>query len=244
MHSPSRPPNLSDGSPEVTATEGEDPPPAGAVPTSAPQTLGSNYALHERGFARTGVAGGEPDSPSCSRNPAAFGVFRNGPLSSLLRRSSSGYFSYDSGSLPSSPLSPKPATANKATQTPSPASQVLNHALQRMAEELRPLGFHRESAPCSFPRRRRARPSSGGLPMAEVMPIAFGQQLRAIGDDYNQLLMQRRAVRQRQDGLPFNLLHHIRPGPIAILCVGLLVIVMGRIMYSQGSTNSLDHSHV
>uniref|UniRef100_A0A3B4V919 Uncharacterized protein n=1 Tax=Seriola dumerili TaxID=41447 RepID=A0A3B4V919_SERDU len=50
------------------------------------------------------------------------------------RRSSSGYFSFDSDSLPSSPLSPRPATVERTTQTPSPTSQVMKHALQRMAE--------------------------------------------------------------------------------------------------------------
>ncbi|XP_072246747.1 bcl-2-like protein 11 [Leuresthes tenuis] len=239
MHSPSRPPNPSDGSTEVTATEGsgKDPPPVGAVRASA-QTSRPNYA-EERSFAQPSVAGGEPDSPSWSRNPASFSVFRSRPLFPLFRRSSSGYFSYDSDSLPSSPISPKPVTADKATQTPSPAGQVMNHALQRMAEAQEP-GAHRQHGLSPNPTSTRQQ-NAAGVMQAE----AFGRQLRSIGDDYNRLLMLRRvAGRQRPDVIPLNFLPHIHQEPIAVLCVGLLVLLMGRIMYLQGSTNSQDHSHV
>ncbi|KAM4590821.1 bcl-2-like protein 11 [Odontesthes bonariensis] len=241
MHSPSRPP--SDGSTEVTATEGsgKDPPPVSAVRASA-QTSRPIYA-DERSFAQPGVAGGEPDSPSWSRNPASFGVFRSRPLGlfPLFRRSSSGYFSYDSDSLPSSPIFPKPVTADKATQTPSPTGQVMNHALQRMAEaQGGEPGAHRQHGLSPNPTSTRQQNAAGAM-QAE----AFGRQLRTIGDDYNRLLMLRRmAGRHRPDVIPLNFLPHIHQEPIAVFCVGLLVLLMGRIMYLQGSTNSQDHSPV
>lgn len=49
------------------------------------------------------------------------------PVFRTLSRSSSGYFSFDSE--PSSPL----ITHSTATQTPSPSSQVISHALQRIS---------------------------------------------------------------------------------------------------------------
>uniref|UniRef100_A0A3P9N073 Uncharacterized protein n=1 Tax=Poecilia reticulata TaxID=8081 RepID=A0A3P9N073_POERE len=80
---------------------------------------------------------GEPDSdsPPCTVSPASLDVFRSRSIFRPPRRSSSGYFSFDCDSLPSSPLSPHPVTADKTTQTPSPTGQVMNHALQRMAVE-------------------------------------------------------------------------------------------------------------
>ncbi|XP_047010357.1 bcl-2-like protein 11 isoform X3 [Ictalurus punctatus] len=50
------------------------------------------------------------------------------PVFRTLSRSSSGYFSFDSE--PSSPL----ITHSTATQTPSPSSQVITHALQRISK--------------------------------------------------------------------------------------------------------------
>uniref|UniRef100_A0A3Q1CI15 Uncharacterized protein n=1 Tax=Amphiprion ocellaris TaxID=80972 RepID=A0A3Q1CI15_AMPOC len=79
---------------------------------------------------------GEPDSPSWSRAQASLGVFQTRSIFHLPRRSSSGYFSADGAdSVPSSPLSPKRLTADKATQTPSPSGQVIKHALERMTDE-------------------------------------------------------------------------------------------------------------
>lgn len=54
------------------------------------------------------------------------------PVFRTLSRSSSGYFSFDSDSIPSSPV----LKDNKSTQTPSPSSQVITHALQRMSRAL------------------------------------------------------------------------------------------------------------
>ncbi|XP_041865845.1 uncharacterized protein LOC121655339 isoform X3 [Melanotaenia boesemani] len=144
-------------------------------------------------------------------------------------------------SSPSSPLFTKPVTADKATQTPSPASQVMNHALQRMADEAHGggPGTHRQHG--LSPNPSSTQQNTAGVMQAE----AFGRQLRAIGDDYNRLLMQRRlADRRRWDVIPLNLLPHIHQEPVAVFCVGLLLLLMGRFIYLQGSTNSRDHSQV
>uniref|UniRef100_A0A4W4HCD0 Bcl-x interacting BH3 domain-containing protein n=1 Tax=Electrophorus electricus TaxID=8005 RepID=A0A4W4HCD0_ELEEL len=65
------------------------------------------------------------------------GYHSRSPLFRTLSRSSSGYFSFDSE--PSSPL----MTHSTSTQTPSPSSQVIIHALQPelyVAQELRRIG--------------------------------------------------------------------------------------------------------
>ncbi|XP_041865844.1 uncharacterized protein LOC121655339 isoform X2 [Melanotaenia boesemani] len=239
MHRPSRPLNASDGSKEVTTTEysGGDPPPVVGV---SAQTPSSNYG-GERSFSQPGAGGGEPGSPSWYRNPTSLVWGRPTFHFPLFRRSSSGYFSSDSESSPSSPLFTKPVTADKATQTPSPASQVMNHALQRMADEAHGggPGTHRQHG--LSPNPSSTQQNTAGVMQAE----AFGRQLRAIGDDYNRLLMQRRlADRRRWDVIPLNLLPHIHQEPVAVFCVGLLLLLMGRFIYLQGSTNSRDHSQV
>uniref|UniRef100_A0A8C6ULE5 Uncharacterized protein n=1 Tax=Neogobius melanostomus TaxID=47308 RepID=A0A8C6ULE5_9GOBI len=75
----------------------------------------------------------------CSRQP------RRAPYQATrsTRRSSSGYFSYDSESQPGSPLSPRPLTADTATQTASPSAQVIEHAVNSLAAAAR---GHGESA--------------------------------------------------------------------------------------------------
>uniref|UniRef100_A0A3Q2WHX6 Uncharacterized protein n=1 Tax=Haplochromis burtoni TaxID=8153 RepID=A0A3Q2WHX6_HAPBU len=119
-----QPPNSSDGSTAVTASEasGGDLPPVGAT--------GAQTSRLNRGS----TGGGEPDSPSWCRTPKSFDVFQSRTIFRFPRRSSSGYFSSDCDSLPSSPLSPKPVMSDKAIQTPSLTGQVLIHALQRMGE--------------------------------------------------------------------------------------------------------------
>uniref|UniRef100_A0A8D3BD31 Uncharacterized protein n=1 Tax=Scophthalmus maximus TaxID=52904 RepID=A0A8D3BD31_SCOMX len=107
--SSNRPPNRSDGA--LTARE---------------ESGGGDSASAQRG---------EPESPARCRTKSTvdtLGVFRKRSIFAPPRRSSSGYFSFDGDSLP---LSPRPvATADRATQTPSPAGQAMEHALQRMAE--------------------------------------------------------------------------------------------------------------
>ncbi|XP_039994963.1 uncharacterized protein LOC120796321 isoform X2 [Xiphias gladius] len=202
MHPPPRPPNRSDGSTAVTASEesgggsgggggGGDPPLVGAAGASA-QTSRSNDR-GEWSFGRPGSSGGgEPDSPPrCRLNaislPDGLGVFQKRSIFSFPRRSSSGYFSFDGDSLPSSPLSPRPATADRATQTPTPSGQVMKHALQRMAEA-RGGGpgtqrLHESSSSPSSTRRRNA--------AGDMQAEAVGQELRRIGDDFNGVLLSR-----------------------------------------------------
>lgn len=77
-----------------------------------------------------------PDQTPWRRVPVSpldgLGVFQTRTIFSLPRRTSSGYFSFDS--MPSSPLSPRSHTADRATQTPSPSGQAIQHALERMAQ--------------------------------------------------------------------------------------------------------------
>uniref|UniRef100_A0A8D0D024 Uncharacterized protein n=1 Tax=Sander lucioperca TaxID=283035 RepID=A0A8D0D024_SANLU len=96
------------------------------------------------------------------------GVFQKRSIFHLPRRASSGYFSSEGDSLPSSPLSLRPVTADRATQTPSPTGQVMNHALQRMA---------------GATRQRNA--------AGDMQAEAIGRELRRIGDDFNRLFLLR-----------------------------------------------------
>uniref|UniRef100_A0A3Q2SZH6 BCL2 like 11 n=1 Tax=Fundulus heteroclitus TaxID=8078 RepID=A0A3Q2SZH6_FUNHE len=234
--SSNRPPNLRDGSTEVTPPEGTggDPASSARTPRLSKHREGS-CAQPPGAVTAAGGGGGEPDSDSPPRSisPNSLDVFQR---RSIFRKSS-GYFSFDCESLPSTPLSPHPLTADKATQTASPTGQVMNHALQRMAAEhggqpARILGLHGHS----FSARQ-------GNAARDMQPERFGRQLRAIGDEYNNHLM-RMAGRQQRDMVPLNLMPHIQQEPVAMLCVGLLLLLIGRIMYLQGSTNSHDHSQV
>ncbi|XP_024599692.1 bcl-2-like protein 11 isoform X2 [Neophocaena asiaeorientalis asiaeorientalis] len=79
--------------------------------------------------------------PFATRSPLFIFVRR----SSLLSRSSSGYFSFDTD------RSPAPMSCDKSTQTPSPPCQAFNHYLSAMApvvmcwELKQPLALGRES---------------------------------------------------------------------------------------------------
>ncbi|XP_041645730.1 bcl-2-like protein 11 [Cheilinus undulatus] len=238
MHHPSRPPNRSDGSPAVAQETGGD------LPQPSRSDSGG-----ERSFARadsTGGGGGEPDSPFWCRNTPgspvdSLGVFQKRSIFHLPpRRASSGYFSYDGDSLPSSPLCPKPQTADKATQTPSPTGQVMQHALQRMAADRGGgQGTHQlygHSLSPSSPRQQNA--------AGDMQTEAIGRELRRIGDDFNGLLLRGMAARQGRVEIHPNPQPHIHPEPTMLLCVGLLILLIGRIIYLQGYTNSQDHSQV
>ncbi|XP_026209992.1 uncharacterized protein LOC113158349 isoform X2 [Anabas testudineus] len=238
-----RQPNRSDGSTAVTATgeSGGDPPPVGAAGVSTPTSRSNDGG--ERRFGRPDSSGGgEPESQSRCRTKSSsssdgLGVFRS--VFRLPRRSSSGYFSYDSDSQPSSPLSPRPVTFDRATQTPSPTGQVMNHALQRLAEangsDLRTHQQHGSDLSSSSTQQQNA---AGDMQAVEV-----GRELRRIGDDFNNHLLEV-AGRHRWVGIQPIRLPHIHQDPTVLLCVGLLLFVIGRIIYSQGSTNSEGHSHV
>ncbi|XP_035519658.1 bcl-2-like protein 11 [Morone saxatilis] len=241
----SRPPNRSDGSTEVTATQGSggDPPPAGAAGACA-QTHRSDNAGELSFGRRSSSGGGEPDSPSLYTKPItpldSLGVFQTRTIFHLPRRASSGYFSYDGDSLPSSPLSPRPVTADRATQTPSPTGQVMQHALQRMAEAHGGgPGRHQQHGHFPSPSSTRPRNAAG-----DMQAEAIGQELRRIGDDYNSLLLRGWAGGRRRALIHLNPLPHIHQEPTMLLCMGLLLLLIGRIIYLQGSTDSQDHSQV
>lgn len=142
------------------------------------------------------------------------------------RRSSSGYFSYDSGSQPGSPLSPRPLTADKATQTTSPSAQVIEHAVSSLTAA----HGHRESARQQQHGRSAssARPSDSMRDMQEEA-ARIGQELRHHGDEFNRILIQRRqAAGVHPQWLPVG-----HREPTVFICVGLLIIFFGRLLYSQ-----------
>ncbi|XP_028278886.1 bcl-2-like protein 11 [Parambassis ranga] len=219
MHHPSRPPNPPDGSTTVTTKEGSE----GDPPTVA----GANTEHQLERLSQTRfTGGGESDSPTRCRTQGRPIVSQ---IRSAFRRVSSGYSSLDSDSLPSSPLSPTPTTADAATQTPSLTGQVVQHALRRMSET------HGDS-PNPFSTRHQHTAE-------DMTAVAFGQELRRIGDQYDRLLMQRReAGGPRPVVILPNLLPHIYQEPTALLCMGLLLLLVGRLM--QDSMSSQDHSQV
>uniref|UniRef100_A0A2K5Q1Y0 BCL2 like 11 n=1 Tax=Cebus imitator TaxID=2715852 RepID=A0A2K5Q1Y0_CEBIM len=91
--------------------------------------------------------------PFATRSPLFIFVRR----SSVLSRSSSGYFSFDTD------RSPAPMSCDKSTQTPSPTCQAFNHYLSAMASM----------------RQSQAEP-------AGMRPeIWIAQELRRIGDEFN-----------------------------------------------------------
>ncbi|KAM8739103.1 bcl-2-like protein 11 isoform 1-T1 [Acanthopagrus schlegelii] len=240
-----RPPNSSDGSTAVTAGQGSggDPSPAGAAGASAQTSRSDTGSASSSGQPSTS-AGGEPDSPSWRRGKPispldSLGVFQKRSIFHLPRRASSGYFSSDGDSLPSSPLSPRPLTVDRATQTPSPTGQVMQHALQRMAEERGP-GTHQLHGHSPSPSSTRPQNAAG-----DMQAEAIGRELRRIGDDFNrQLLLRGVAGGQRRVVINPNQLPHIHQEPAMLLCVGLLLLLIGRIIYLQGSTDSQDNSQV
>ncbi|XP_032408295.1 bcl-2-like protein 11 isoform X2 [Xiphophorus hellerii] len=240
--SSNRPPNLLDGSTEVTPAEGTGGDPASSARTPRSSKHTERSRAPQAGASTAGGGGGEgggrrgepdSDSPTCFVSPASLDVFRSRSIFRPPRRSSSGYFSFDCDSLPSSPLSPHPVTADKATQTPSLTGQVMNHALQRMAVEHGGLGLLGHS-PNHYSTINAAR---------DMQSEIYGRQLRAIGDDFNNKLMRMARGHQRNI-VPLNLMPHIQQEPVAMLCVCLLLLLVGRIMYMQGNTSSHDHSQV
>ncbi|XP_061600650.1 bcl-2-like protein 11 [Cololabis saira] len=224
----SRPPNPSHGSTDVAApagSGGDPPPPAGAAPAATVQTIRPK----EHGAPQPSTGGAAPESPSShSRISGSLGVFQT--VCHSTRRQSSGYFSFESDSLPNSPLSPRPGTADKAdkaTQTPSPAGQAVRavqHALQRGA------AAQPQHANPSDTRQRNA--------AEEMQAEAVGRQLRLMGDEYNRLLLLRGgAARHRQDVIPLNFMPHNHQEPAIVLCVSLLLLLIGRIVYLQGNNH-------
>ncbi|XP_060781356.1 bcl-2-like protein 11 isoform X2 [Neoarius graeffei] len=99
------------------------------------------------------------------------------PVFRTLSRSSSGYFSFDSE--PSSPL----ITHSTATQTPSPSSQVIIHALQRISEARG--DAHNDEL---WPALHNHYPPHGEASAGDMQAESYvAQELRRIGDEFNQL---------------------------------------------------------
>uniref|UniRef100_A0ABK0LV30 Bcl2-like 11 n=1 Tax=Rattus norvegicus TaxID=10116 RepID=A0ABK0LV30_RAT len=97
--------------------------------------------------------------PFATRSPLFIFVRR----SSLLSRSSSGYFSFDTD------RSPAPMSCDKSTQTPSPPCQAFNHYLSAMASI----------------RQSQEEPE-------DLRPeIRIAQELRRIGDEFNETYTRR-----------------------------------------------------
>ncbi|XP_030011101.1 bcl-2-like protein 11 [Sphaeramia orbicularis] len=240
MSCPSRPPKRSDGSSAVRGGESSNVSAAGAttqIDCSASGELSP-------GFTGPTGEGREPDSPSqigvkatlLSDSLSRFqmrSIFRG-------RRRSSGYFSYESDSLPDSPPSPRPMTADKATQTPSLTAQVMIHALERTAEAhgegARAHRQHGGSSSHPFSTRTQ---NSAGVMQAE----SVGRGLRRIGDEYNRLLMERRLAGEHV--IHPQQLPHIHQEPTILICMGLMLLLIGRLLYLQSSTSSHQgHSQV
>ncbi|XP_061141504.1 bcl-2-like protein 11 isoform X1 [Syngnathus typhle] len=186
---------------------------------------GSGVCLQDIDHLGGAPAAGALRSPSRFRSnispllsPERRGVFETRTIFHFpYRRSSSGYFSIEGESLPSSPLSTR---VSAFTQTPSPSAQALEHALARVAEE------------AHYPRATLQgssvwRPSAGLGPAAgDMQAVEVGQELRRIGDDYNDYIMRgaaRRGAAALQNQLP---VLHIHQEPALLLCMGLLVLVI------------------
>ncbi|XP_037127933.1 bcl-2-like protein 11 isoform X2 [Syngnathus acus] len=183
-------------------------------------------------------AAGALRSPSRRRStispllsPERRGVFETRTIFHFpFRRSSSGYFSGEGESLPSSPLSTR---VSAFTQTPSPSAQALEHALVRVAEEAR---YRRVTLQGSSAWRPSARlgPAAGDMQAVEV-----GQELRRIGDDYNDYILRgaaRRGAAALQNQLPVLPIHQ---EPAFLLCMGVLLLVI--VWYFGEDPNGQPH---
>nr|XP_040126612.1 bcl-2-like protein 11 isoform X1 [Ictidomys tridecemlineatus] len=135
-----RPPQLRPGAPTSLQTE----------PQGNPEGEGDRCP---HGSPQGPLAPPASPGPFATRSPLFIFVRR----SSLLSRSSSGYFSFDTD------RSPAPMSCDKSTQTPSPPCQAFNHYLSAMASM----------------RESQAEP-------ADMRPeIWIAQELRRIGDEFN-----------------------------------------------------------
>ncbi|XP_077585359.1 bcl-2-like protein 11 [Stigmatopora nigra] len=135
--------------------------------------------------------------------------------SSSYRRSSSGYHSVESDSLPASPR------VVAATQTPSPPAQALQHARASFAGEKLVSQANFAVHPHSWL----------GDETGAMQALAFGQDLRRIGDDYNDYILRRgaRPAAGVHNWLP---LPHFHQDPGFLFCAGVACIVI--IWYSCG----------
>ncbi|XP_024432472.2 bcl-2-like protein 11 isoform X1 [Desmodus rotundus] len=140
LHPAERPPQLRPGAPSSVQIEQQ----------GNPEGEGDRCP---HGSPQGPLAPSASPGPFATRSPLFIFVRR----SSLLSRSSSGYFSFDTD------RSPAPMSCDKSTQTPSPPCQAFNHYLNAMAS-LR---------------------QSQALP-ADLRPeMWIAQELRRIGDEFN-----------------------------------------------------------
>ncbi|XP_070291090.1 LOW QUALITY PROTEIN: bcl-2-like protein 11 [Salvelinus sp. IW2-2015] len=136
------------------------------------------------------------------------------PVFRTLSRSSSGYFSFDSDSIPSSPL----LKDNKSTQTPSPSSQVITHALQRMSRALETRRDYDVWPNPLRPYRARTPPTAG-----DMRPeILIGQELQRIGDEFNNLFIHAHLAGGNGQVAQGNL-QQMHQEPAFLLWMGLLI---------------------
>nr|XP_042132135.1 bcl-2-like protein 11 isoform X2 [Peromyscus maniculatus bairdii] len=143
-----RPPQLRPGAPTSLQTEPQGNPDGGGEGDRCPH-----------GSPQGPLAPPASPGPFATRSPLFIFVRR----SSLLSRSSSGYFSFDTD------RSPAPMSCDKSTQTPSPPCQAFNHYLSAMASI----------------RQSQEEP-------ADVRPeIRIAQELRRIGDEFNESYTRR-----------------------------------------------------
>ncbi|XP_075781986.1 bcl-2-like protein 11 isoform X2 [Pelodiscus sinensis] len=129
-------------------------------------------------------------SPFATRSPLFIFVRR----SSLLSRSSSGYFSFDTD------RSPVPMSCDKSTQTPSPPCQAFNHYLSAMGKQdhaernyigsVAVISTEEDNCPvCLCSSSRWESPSI----REDMQPeIWIAQELRRIGDEFNASYCPRR----------------------------------------------------
>uniref|UniRef100_A0A8C6HJ02 Bcl-2-like protein 11 n=1 Tax=Mus spicilegus TaxID=10103 RepID=A0A8C6HJ02_MUSSI len=141
-----RPPQLRPGAPTSLQTE----------PQGNPDGEGDRCP---HGSPQGPLAPPASPGPFATRSPLFIFVRR----SSLLSRSSSGYFSFDTD------RSPAPMSCDKSTQTPSPPCQAFNHYLSAMASI----------------RQSQEEPE-------DLRPeIRIAQELRRIGDEFNETYTRR-----------------------------------------------------
>ncbi|XP_056147987.1 bcl-2-like protein 11 [Lampris incognitus] len=165
------------------------------------------------------------------------------PVFRSLSRSSSGYSSFDADSVPSSPFLPRPEVADKATQTPSPSCQVMMHALQRTASPgavpAAQWPGHLHGSPSNLPLTGSSRSQNAAQDMdAEIL---VGRQLRQIGDHFNNAHIHRRlAGRRGWVGIYLHPLPRIHQEPAFLLGMVLLLLLIGRLIYTQDRGDGYD----
>ncbi|XP_063047007.1 bcl-2-like protein 11 [Engraulis encrasicolus] len=147
--------------------------------------------------------------------------------------SSSGYVSSDS--VPSSPLTPppyRPTTQVMSTQTPSPSSQAITHAVQRLSDT-------QLSRPSDEPWFFQPSPDSASqpapAPVAAAVAVAasaagdmqpeesVARELRRIGDEFNLLYFHEPHDEGNGQAVLARLRDQLPNGPGVMLFIGLLI---------------------